>query len=230
MAAPGTTNQSKTLWQVLRSPSVRYSLLTLLGGGFIAGIIFWGGFNTVLEATNRMEFCVGCHEMRDNVFAEYKKTINYTNRSGVRVACSDCHVPKDIVHKLKRKIEASKEVWGKITGIIDTREKFEAHRLEMATNEWDKMKDNDSRACRTCHVYDAMDPEKQGRSAQKKHAAAAQPGSGKTCIDCHKGIAHDMPKEAGEAGAAKSVDAPKSADAPKSDDAAKSGDTAAGAK
>lgn len=198
MAAPGTSNKSKTLWQVLRSPSVSYSLLTLLAGGFIAGIIFWGGFNTVLEATNKMEFCIGCHEMRDNVFMEYKKTVHYSNRSGVRVSCAECHVPKNIVFKLKRKIEASKEVWGKLTGIIDTREKFEAHRLEMATNEWEQMKKNDSRECRTCHIYDGMDPEKQGKSAQKKHAMAAQPGSGKTCIDCHKGIAHDMPKDAPE--------------------------------
>lgn len=188
----------KSLWQKLRSPSARYSLLTLLGGGFIAGIVFWGGFNTAMEATNTMQFCIGCHEMRDNVYQEYKKTIHYSNRTGVRAVCSDCHVPKDWTHKIIRKIQASKEVWGKITGIIDTPEKFEAHRKEMAEREWERMKGSDSRECRNCHSYDGMDPEKQDKSAQKKHATAAQPGSGKTCIDCHQGIAHNMPKDADE--------------------------------
>ncbi|MBS4097650.1 MAG: NapC/NirT family cytochrome c [Sulfuricella sp.] len=189
-------SNSKSLWQKLRSPSARYSLLTLLGGGFIAGIIFWGGFNTVMEATNQLEFCISCHEMRDNVYQEYKKTIHYSNRTGVRAICSDCHVPKDWVHKMKRKIQASGEVWGKIVGTIDTPEKFEAKRAELAGHEWERMKSSNSRECRNCHNYDGMDPEKQDKSAVKKHAMAAKPDSGKTCIDCHKGIAHNLPKGA----------------------------------
>lgn len=185
---------SKSLWQKLRSPSARYSLLTLLGGGFIAGIIFWGGFNTAMEATNQLEFCISCHEMRDTVYQEYKKTIHYSNRTGVRAICSDCHVPKDWVHKMKRKIQASQEVWGKLVGTIDTPEKFEAKRAELAGHEWERMKTSNSRECRNCHSYDGMDPEKQDKSATKKHAMAAKPDSGKTCIDCHKGIAHSLPK------------------------------------
>ena len=82
------------LWRRLRRPSLKYSLLTLLFVGFVAGIVFWGGFNTVVEATNEEQFCIGCHEMRDNVYQEYKETIHYTNRTGVRAICSDCHVPK----------------------------------------------------------------------------------------------------------------------------------------
>ena len=48
------------VWRSLRRPSARFSLLTLLAGGFAAGIIFWGGFNTVIEATNKERFCIGC--------------------------------------------------------------------------------------------------------------------------------------------------------------------------
>ena len=33
----------------------------------IVGVIFWGGFNTAMEATNTMEFCISCHEMEENV-------------------------------------------------------------------------------------------------------------------------------------------------------------------
>ncbi|MGE4279126.1 MAG: NapC/NirT family cytochrome c, partial [Magnetospirillum sp.] len=28
--------------------------------GMVAGIVGWGGFNTVLHATNRMDFCISC--------------------------------------------------------------------------------------------------------------------------------------------------------------------------
>lgn len=177
----------------LRRPSVKYSLLTLLVVGFFAGIIFWGGFNTAMEATNRMEFCIGCHEMRDNVYQEYKETVHYSNRTGVRAVCSDCHVPKDWGHKMLRKIQASNEVWGKLTGYVDTKEKFEAHRMELATHEWARMKASGSRECRNCHDFDSMDAKKQKPKAQKNHADAK--AAGKTCIDCHKGIAHLLPKE-----------------------------------
>jgi len=179
------------VWAILRTPSVKYSLLTLVGGGFAGGIIFWGGFNTALEATNTLEFCIGCHEMNSTVYPEYKQTIHYSNRTGVRAVCSDCHVPKDWTHKMIRKIEASGEVWGKITGVIDTPEKFEAKRYELATRAWTRMVTTDSIECRNCHHIDSMDPTKQTEKAQKRHAKAKR--EGKTCIECHFGIAHKEP-------------------------------------
>jgi cytochrome c-type protein NapC len=191
-------NSGKGWWAALRSPSARYSLLTLLGGGFIAGIVFWGGFNTAMEATNTLEFCLSCHEMKNTVYQEYKTTIHASNRTGVRAVCSDCHVPKDWIHKMQRKIQASGEVWGKLTGSIDTKEKFEAKRLKLAQNEWTRMKNSDSRECRNCHSYEGMNMEVQDKMAKKKHTQAAEPGSGKTCIDCHKGIAHKLPEGAPE--------------------------------
>lgn len=180
-------------WQFLKRPSAKYSLLTLAGGGFIAGIIFWGGFNTGLEMTNTLEFCTTCHEMRDTVYKEYKETIHYSNRSGVRAICSDCHVPRDWTHKMVRKAKASFEIWGKITGSIDTPEKFEAKRMELAGHEWARMKESNSRECRNCHNFDAMSAELQKQTPYKKHMKAKE--EGKTCIDCHKGIAHQLPKE-----------------------------------
>ena len=183
----------KRTWSALKRPSLKYSLLTLLLVGFVSGIVFWGGFNTALEQTNKLEFCIGCHEMRDNVYVEYQETIHYKNRTGVRAICSDCHVPKDWTHKMMRKISASQEIYEKIVGWVDTPEKFEAHRMEMATSEWKRMKASGSRECRNCHNFDAMEAKKQKPKAQKMHAQAKV--EGKTCIDCHKGIAHLLPKE-----------------------------------
>ena len=183
----------RRFWGVLRRPSTKYSVAGLGSLFFVLGIIFWGGFNTGMEATNKLEFCITCHEMRDNVYQEYKKTIHYTNRTGVRAICSDCHVPKDWTHKLIRKARASFELWGKFTGVIDTKEKFEANRMRLATDEWARMKASDSRECRNCHSFDAMSGDIQKQSVYKKHMKAKE--DGQTCIDCHKGIAHHLPKE-----------------------------------
>jgi len=183
----------KNWWQALCSPPARYSLLSLMSFGFVAGVIVWGGFNTGIEATNTTEFCISCHEIRGNVYQEYQKSLHYSNRFGVRTSCSDCHVPKDWIHKMSRKFEASAELWGKLTGSIDTREKFEARRPELAKREWARMRASDSRECRNCHSYEAMNSAIQNKDAQTKHMLAIQPNSGKTCIDCHKGLAHELP-------------------------------------
>ena len=169
----------------------RYSPLTVLILGGILGVIFWGGFNTAMEATNREAFCVSCHEMYENVYLEYQNTIHYNNRTGVRATCPDCHVPKDWVHKFVRKIQATNELFHKVMGTIDTPEKFETKRLQLAQNVWRAMKKTDSRECRNCHDYDSMDFTTQGRRAVNQHSVGLE--EGQTCIDCHKGIAHRLP-------------------------------------
>ena len=181
---------------VLRAPSRYFSLGFLTIGGFIAGIIFWGGFNTALEVTNTETFCISCHEMRNNVYQELKTTIHYTNRSGVRATCPDCHVPHNWTDKIARKTQATKEVWGKIFGTISTREKFLEKRLELARHEWTRLKANDSLECRNCHDFEYMDFTRQGKRADKAHSTQLADGE-KTCIDCHKGIAHKLPDMAG---------------------------------
>jgi nitrate/TMAO reductase-like tetraheme cytochrome c subunit len=175
-------------WNWFWRPTSRYTWGAIFVVGGIAGIVFWGGFNTAMEATNTMEFCISCHEMRDNVYEEYKQTVHYQNRTGVQATCSDCHVPDPWVHKFVRKIQASNELLHKALGSIDTPEKFEDKRLTMAKHVWKAMKDTDSRECRNCHTWEAMAVAKQKRRATKRHEDAR--AEGMTCIDCHKGIAH----------------------------------------
>ena len=107
---------------------------------FLAGMSYMITFNWTMKITNTEQFCIGCHEMKDNVYPAYTKSIHYSNRSGVRANCSDCHVPHEWTDKIVRKVQASKEVWGKITGIIDTPEKFAEHRLHLAKREWARFK------------------------------------------------------------------------------------------
>lgn len=159
---------------------------------FFIGFAAYGGMNTFFHYTNTNEFCTSCHTMKINL-EEYKQTVHYQNSMGVRASCSDCHVPKEFFPKVKAKIIAAKDVYHEIIGTIDTREKYEAHRWAMASAVWKKMKESDSRECRTCHSWDAMLLEEQGKSASKRHTRAKE--KGETCIDCHKGIAHEEPDE-----------------------------------
>lgn len=187
----------KRLWRWFTKPSVLIGQGVLFVIGGIAGIIFWGGFNTVMEATNTLEFCVTCHEMADTVYVEYQTSVHFKNASGVRAICSDCHVPHAWGPKMIRKIQASNEIWHKLRGTINTPEKFEAKRLQLATHVWETMKATDSRECRNCHSFEAMDfTVQRARSKEKMEPVALGHGTadGNTCIDCHKGIAHKLPK------------------------------------
>jgi len=172
--------------------------LVLLIVGLLAGAASLGGFNAVMELSGDMEFCISCHEMKDNVYKEYTETVHFKNQSGVQADCTACHVPKPWFHKVLAKTAAAKEIYHKILGTIDTPEKFNKHRWEMANRVWTKMKETDSRECRNCHSFDNMDLSEQGRSARNKHSKAQD--EGKTCIDCHKGLAHEEPDEPEDAG------------------------------
>jgi len=159
---------------------------------FAAGIIFWGGFNTTMELTNTETFCISCHEMRDNVYPEYKTSVHYMNTTGVRASCPDCHVPKQWVHMFVRKIKATNELYHHLAGSIGTQEKFREKRLHLARIVWDTMRRTDSRECQNCHDMSHMALEKQSRKAMIFHEYAQ--ANSKTCIDCHKGIAHRLPQ------------------------------------
>ena len=185
----------------LRRPSVKYSLGGLLSIGILLGVLFWGGFNTVLEATNTETFCISCHEMKDNSYEEYRLTTHASSRSGVRATCPDCHVPKSFGPKMYAKIRASKDVYHNILGTIDTPEKFDAYRLKMAEAVWERMKETDSRECRGCHNDESFDYAKQSRRAAEVHQEGLN--KGQTCIDCHKGIAHRLPNVEQSIGAEK---------------------------
>ena len=158
---------------------------------FIAGIVFWVGFNTALEETNTEAFCISCHEMKDTVYEEYRLTAHASGRSGVRASCPDCHVPKPFGPKMWAKMRASKDVYHNLLGTIDTPEKFNARRLQMAEAVWTRMKETDSRECRNCHDEQSFDYMKQNRRAAALHQEGLN--QGKTCIDCHKGISHRLP-------------------------------------
>lgn len=141
--------------------------------------------------TNTEKFCIGCHEMRDNVYEELQGTVHWSNHSGVRATCPDCHVPHNWTDKIARKMQASKEVYGAIFGTINTREKFLEKRLELANHEWERFAANGSLECKNCHNYDSMKWDEMSDLARTQMQQAAE--RDQSCMDCHKGIAHELP-------------------------------------
>ena len=157
---------------------------------FLVGGLSFAGLNGFFNYTNHTDFCISCHSMQTN-YTEYKETTHYKNASGVRAGCADCHVPKALGPKFAAKILAAKDVVYEVLGTIDTPEKFQARRWALANAVWQRMRANDSRECRSCHDYASMDADLQDTRAYKKHSTAIS--KGKTCIDCHAGIAHEEP-------------------------------------
>lgn len=182
--------------------------LAVLGLGLAVGLVFFASVGSFMVYANSENFCANaCHEMKVHMAAEYKDTIHDVNRTGVRATCPDCHVPHEYLPNYAAKLGLFSDLWGHfVTNSIDTKEKFEAKRYELAKRVWVYMKANDSRECRHCHTTAKMDPEKQTEKAQKRHEKIRTEGL--TCIDCHFAIAHKEPdgpgpQELTAAGAAK---------------------------
>ena len=174
---------------------------------FAAGIVSWAGFNFALDETNTEAFCISCHEMKSTTYEEYRTSTHALSRSGMRATCPDCHVAKPFLTKMVAKVRASKDLFHSILGTIDTTEKFEARRLQMAEAVWTRMKETDSRECRSCHDNLSFDFAKQSRRAVAQHEEGI--AEGKTCIDCHKGLTHKLPNIEQAVGAEKGGAAPE---------------------
>ena len=177
-------------------PTHRWMLGIPVGGFLLilVGAFGWAGFETTLHYTNSLTFCTSCHEMSDNMQAEYERSPHYKNAAGVRAICSDCHVPRAFFPKMGAKLAATMNELPKwAMGSLRPPEKFAAARLEMAREVRAKMKATDSRECKNCHSLEAMDREAQDGSAGKKHDRERMLARGETCVDCHTGIGHDLP-------------------------------------
>lgn len=178
-------------------PSNRIGLGVLVTLGFIAGAIAWQQFNNVMDATSTEEFCVSCHSM-ETPLEELKQTVHWSNNSGVRATCPDCHLPHNKTAKYARKMQASREVLAELSGKYNEEGSFEEHRAEMAEREWARFAANGSKECKNCHSYDRMNFEKMSKAAQKAMKPAAE--RNQSCVDCHKGIAHHLPAKKADTG------------------------------
>ena len=179
-----------------RALASRRGSILVLAVGLILGLTAFFSAGSFMVYANSEKFCAtSCHEM-SYLATEHKGTIHDKNRTGVRATCNDCHVPHGYITNYLAKLNLFNDYWGHfVTHSIDTKEKFEAKRAELAVKVWVYMKQNDSRECRHCHTTAKMDPEKQTEKARARHEKLRTEGL--TCIDCHFAIAHTEPNGPG---------------------------------
>ena len=182
----------KRAWHFLTRPSTKYSVFTIALIAVVMTLVGVFTFHESVEYSSSTEFCVSCHSMDEN-YNEYKNTIHFKNAAGVRAECRNCHIPEDNpIDFLKAKIGGLGDIYSEyISGDVDTPLKFEQHRQQMAEDVWKMMADTNSAPCKSCHTYDAMDHAKQSPAAAAAMTGAA--AKNMNCIECHKGIAHQLP-------------------------------------
>ena len=191
---PSRSSWWTRLWQ---RPNKRWLLGIPLGGFLMLGVgaVGLGSFNWVVHKTSSTEFCLSCHSHEKFIRPEYEASGHFKNRVGVRAGCSDCHLPHDNWFALTlKKVIVIKDVFGEMSGKLSTAEKYEAHRGPMALKVWKQALNDDSHFCRSCHNFDAMNTELQGKMPARMHPKAMQ--SGESCIECHRGIVHALPQDA----------------------------------
>lgn len=186
----------KRFFRWLFSPSARLPVAVLLLIGLAVGATSVIGTQVMVHATGSVEFCgSACHSMHTFTLPEYKESVHFSNRTGVRAGCSDCHIPHSYPAVLFYKAKAGiRDVYYEATGSIATKEKYEKERWRMANQVWAEFRENNSANCRTCH--DPLAFASQSNRAQRSHQKFFAGES--TCIDCHQGVAHTAPEEPAE--------------------------------
>jgi len=60
--------------------------------GMIVGVLLILGGGKALTVTSTNDYCVSCH-IHPEADASWKKSTHYDTKSGMRIACVDCHLP-----------------------------------------------------------------------------------------------------------------------------------------
>jgi nitrate/TMAO reductase-like tetraheme cytochrome c subunit len=207
MADAKTPGAIRRTLRWLFSPSARWSVFALVLVGLVIGAVGVIGTQVAVAVTGTSDFCgTTCHSHEKFIYPDHKLSAHYANRTGVRAACTDCHVPHSYPAKLIVKAEKGMaDAFAELRGTISTQEKFDKERWRLANMVWDEMRADNSANCRSCHNPAAWDPAKQSEDATRSHKKFL---SGKqTCIDCHTGVAHKDVEEPKDA--AKAAEAPK---------------------
>ncbi|WP_275098138.1 NapC/NirT family cytochrome c [Sedimenticola hydrogenitrophicus] len=179
--------RGRALWRALHD-FFEKPLNGLLAGVVVAAVLSLS-FVVAEELNVRAsstEFCISCHSMGAYVYEEFKQSKHYNTASGVRPQCGDCHVSKRFWPAVWDHIMGTEDLIGEYSHDWSRPEVFEEKRPAMAEKVRMQMLNNDSKNCRECHVWEAVQPKR--KRGQRAHKAAIE--EGKTCIACHYNLVH----------------------------------------
>jgi len=157
--------------------------------GFVLGVVLIPATITFNHYTSTQDFCGNaCHAMtwivNDPI---YTSSQHRRNNSGVVADCKDCHLPKGIVRETWAHIRnGSRDLIASLSNDFSEKALWELRRQALAHEVREKMIDDDSENCRTCHQLSMQENTKARVSRQ--HELANR--NNVTCIQCHFNLVH----------------------------------------
>lgn len=181
-------SRARRLWGALHNlfASPLSGVLAIAGVVVALGISFIAAEELNIRG-NSTKFCVSCHSMNAYVYEEFKTSKHYTNASGVRPECGDCHVAKRFWPAVWDHMMGTHDLISEFSHDWTKPENFEAKRSAMAEKARLKMLGEDSQTCRSCHNFEAIAPTR--KRGERAHADARQKGK-TNCIACHYNLVH----------------------------------------
>lgn len=181
-------SRARRLWAALhdffRNPL--NGVIALLGGAVVLGISFVVAEELNIRG-NSTSFCISCHSMKAYVYEEFKKSKHYTNASGARPECGQCHVAKRFWPAVWDHMMGTHDLISEFTNDWSALENFDAKRTRMAEKARLKIFNEDSHTCRDCHKMEAIAPTR--KRGQRAHEDALAKGR-TNCIACHYNLVH----------------------------------------
>lgn len=181
----------------------------LVAIGVAIGIVVAAGTTWMVNATGTDNFCAtACHSMQWAASA-YEHGKHYTNTSGVRASCVDCHIPYEsrpatpfqyVFGTLWTKgVDGTHDVIAKMRGVISDEAKWNEQkpRLSAEVRAW--FKETNSETCQGCHKLDAFASTGPSAFMAMQEHSGLMKADKIDCIECHAGIAHAYAAPAGKA-------------------------------
>lgn len=181
-------SRARRLWSALHDffHHPLRGLLAIGGVVVVLGLSFVAAEELNIRA-NSTEFCISCHSMNAYVFEEFKQSKHYTNASGVRPECGQCHVSKRFWPAVVDHMMGTHDLIAEFSHDWTKAENFEAKRTKMAEKARLKFIAEDSHTCRECHKFEAIAPTR--KRGERAHEDAAKKGN-TNCIACHYNLVH----------------------------------------
>lgn len=178
---------TRRLWDALHGffASPLRGVLAVVGVFGVLGLSFVAAEEANIRL-NTTEFCLSCHSM-SYVYEEFKQSKHYTNASGVRPECGQCHVARRFFPAMWDHVMGTHDLIAELSNDWGTVEKFDAGRSRMAERARLKMLAEDSHTCRECHKMEAIAPTR--KRGQRAHDDAVAKGRS-NCIACHYNLVH----------------------------------------
>ncbi|MCG5530539.1 NapC/NirT family cytochrome c [Halorhodospira halochloris] len=169
------------------------AVLGFVAIGIVIGLIVAAGSATMVEVTNKTEYCVSCH-IYDDLYEDYKQTAHYSNKTGYKAGCVDCHLPFDnwwnmVTTKADHGIGA---MWKYYIGGVNTPEDLAERREELADSVFEWFQETNSKTCKSCHSPQRWNLDEQSSRAQQAHDGLDEDDG---CIGCHRQDAAHPPTD-----------------------------------